>query len=76
VYKRQSYKWAEVLSCDAFSRFEEEGVFNRELGLQFRETIFALGGSVDAMEVFLRFRGRLPTIDALLRSSGMSAKSF
>jgi oligopeptidase A len=68
-----SYKWAEVLSCDAFARFEEEGVFNRAVGLQFRETVLALGGSVDAMDVFVQFRGRLPTIDALLRSSGMQS---
>ena len=66
-----SYKWAEVLSCDAFGRFEEEGVYNRALGLQFRETVLALGGSVDAMDVFVQFRGRLPTVNALLKSSGM-----
>ncbi|MCX7122248.1 MAG: M3 family metallopeptidase [Gammaproteobacteria bacterium] len=70
-----SYKWAEVLSCDAFSRFEEEGVYSRELGLLFRETVLALGGAVDAMDVFVKFRGRLPTVDALLRSSGMEVKS-
>ncbi len=67
-----SYKWAEVLSCDAFARFEEEGIFNRTVGLQFCETVLALGGSVDAMDVFVQFRGRLPTIDALLCSAGMS----
>jgi oligopeptidase A len=66
-----SYKWAEVLSADAFSRFEEEGVFNRETGLSFLENILEQGGSRDPMELFVAFRGRKPEIDALLRHSGM-----
>ena len=66
-----SYKWAEVLSADAFSRFEEEGVFNRETGLSFMENILEQGGSRDPMELFVAFRGRKPEIDALLRHSGV-----
>ncbi len=67
-----SYKWAEVLSCDAYERFKEEGVLNAETGKQFRETILALGGSQEAMDIFKAFRGREPTVDALLKSSGLS----
>jgi oligopeptidase A len=66
-----SYKWAEVLSADAFSRFEEEGVMNPETGKRFRETILANGGSQDALDLFIAFRGRAPQIDALLRHSGL-----
>jgi len=68
-----SYKWAEVLSADAFSRFEEEGIFNRETGLAFMETVLEQGGSREPMELFVEFRGRKPTIDALLRHSGIAA---
>jgi oligopeptidase A len=68
-----SYKWAEVLSADAFSRFEEEGIFNRDTGLAFFETILEQGGSREPMELFVEFRGRKPTIDALLRHSGIAA---
>ncbi len=68
-----SYKWAEVLSSDAFSRFEEEGVMNKETGRNFRETILAQGGSRDALELFVDFRGREPKVDALLRHSGLQA---
>lgn len=66
-----SYKWAEVLSADAFSRFEEEGVMNPVTGHNFRETILAQGGSRPAQELFAEFRGRAPTVDALLRHSGL-----
>jgi oligopeptidase A len=66
-----SYKWAEVLSSDAFSRFEEEGVMNAAVGKSFRETILAAGGSRDALELFVAFRGREPKVDALLRHSGL-----
>jgi oligopeptidase A len=68
-----SYKWAEVLSADAFSRFEEEGIFNRETGLAFLETVLEQGGSREPMELFVEFRGRKPEIDALLRHSGIAA---
>ncbi|QDF76938.1 MULTISPECIES: oligopeptidase A [Shewanella] len=66
-----SYKWAEVLSADAFSRFEEEGIFNAETGRSFLENILEMGGSLEPMELFKRFRGREPQIDALLRHSGI-----
>lgn len=68
-----SYKWAEVLSADAFSRFEEEGIFNEETGRDFANTVLAEGGSREAAEVFESFRGRSPSIEALLRHSGISA---
>ncbi len=68
-----SYKWAEVLSADAFSLFEERGIFDTETGRAFCEQILEQGGAVDAMDVFVAFRGREPTTDALLRHSGISA---
>ena len=68
-----SYKWAEVLSADAFSRFEEDGVFNEQTGRDFLHNILEKGGSEDPMALFVRFRGREPTIDALLRHSGIAA---
>lgn len=67
-----SYKWAEVLSADAFSRFEEEGIFNQQTGMAFLENILQKGGSKKAMELFINFRGREPSIDALLRHSGLN----
>jgi len=68
-----SYKWAEVLSADAYSRFEEEGIFNRQTGESFLRNILEQGGSHDAMELFVAFRGRKPSIDALLRHTGLAA---
>ena len=67
-----SYKWAEVLSADAYSMFEENGVLNASVGNRFREEILAAGGSRPALESFVAFRGRKPTIDALLRHNGMA----
>ncbi|ALT00005.1 oligopeptidase A [Lacimicrobium alkaliphilum] len=67
-----SYKWAEVLSSDAFSRFEEEGIFNSETGRSFLENVLEQGGSREPMELFVAFRGREPNIDALLRHSGIA----
>ena len=67
-----SYKWAEVLSADAFSKFEEDGVLNAETGRAFREAILARGGSQEPMLLFVDFRGREPSIDALLRHSGLT----
>jgi len=68
-----SYKWAEVLSADAFSKFEERGVFDRATGLEFLQHILEQGGSREPMELFVGFRGRAPRIDALLRHSGLTA---
>ena len=67
-----SYKWAEVLSADAYSLFEEHGVLNPDVGARFRAEILAVGGSRPAMQSFAAFRGREPSIDALLRHSGLS----
>ncbi len=67
-----SYKWAEVLSADAYSLFEEHGVLNPDVGARFRAEILAVGGSRGAMQSFAAFRGREPSIDALLRHSGLS----
>jgi oligopeptidase A len=66
-----SYKWAEVLSADAFARFEEEGVFDPITGRAFLQHILETGGSQPALESFIAFRGREPKIDALLRYSGI-----
>jgi oligopeptidase A len=68
-----SYKWAEVLSADAYSLFEEQGIFNADCGKQFRDELLSQGGARDAMALFVAFRGREPTIDALLRHSGLAA---
>jgi oligopeptidase A len=66
-----SYKWAEVLSADAFSRFEELGIFNEETGQAFLQAILEKGGSEEPMQLFKNFMGREPNIDALLRHSGI-----
>jgi len=66
-----SYKWAEVLSADAYSKFEEDGIFNRETGKAFLENILEMGGSRAPMDLFVAFRGREPNVDALLRHSGI-----
>jgi oligopeptidase A len=68
-----SYKWAEVLSADAFSKFEERGVFDRRTGEEFLRNILEQGGVREPMELFIDFRGRRPRIDALLRHSGLAA---
>jgi oligopeptidase A len=72
-----SYKWAEVLSADAFSAFEEVGLDNeaqiREIGRRFRNTVLSLGGSLDPKQVFEAFRGRQPSSEALIRHSGLVA---
>lgn len=70
-----SYKWAEVLSADAFSKFEEDGVLNPETGRAFREAVLARGGSQAPMVLFVDFRGREPSIDALLRHLGLSQEA-
>jgi oligopeptidase A len=68
-----SYKWAEVLSADAFELFEERGVFDADSGERFLHSILEQGGSRDAMELFVEFRGREPEIDPLLRLTGIAA---
>ena len=71
-----SYKWAEVMSADAFAAFEEAGLDDEEavqqVGRKFRDTVLSLGGAVDPMTVFKQFRGREPKPDALLRHNGLS----
>ncbi len=67
-----SYKWAEVLSADAFARFEEEGLFNQAVGESFLKEVLEMGGSRTAMESFKAFRGREPSVDALLKHSGLA----
>ncbi|MFZ3192876.1 MAG: M3 family metallopeptidase [Moraxellaceae bacterium] len=69
-----SYKWAEVLASDAFDRFEQEGIFNTDTGKAFRQQILAVGGSRPAQDSFAAFRGRAPSITALLRHNGWSAQ--
>jgi oligopeptidase A len=68
-----SYKWAEVLSADAFSKFEENGVFDRRTGLEFMQAILEQGGVHEPMELFVRFRGREPSVEPLLRHCGLAA---
>ncbi len=70
-----SYKWAEVLSADAYAAFEEAGVFDAETGRRFRREILETGGSRPAIDSFKAFRGREPSIDALLRHQGMSIQA-
>jgi oligopeptidase A len=71
-----SYKWSEVMSADAFGAFEEAGLDDevavQRTGKRYRDTILALGGGTHPLEVFEKFRGRAPTIDALLRNTGLA----
>ena len=67
-----SYKWAEVLSADAYAKFKENGVFDRKTGQSFMENILEVGGVRDPMTSFVAFRGREPKIDALLEQSGIT----
>jgi len=69
-----SYKWAEVLSADAFAAFEEEGILNATTAARFRAHILSVGGSADIMAAFSAFRGRKPSVDALLRHSGLTVQ--
>lgn len=68
-----SYKWAEVLSSDAFASFEENGIFDAKTGRRFLESILQMGGSKEPMALFVDFKGREPSVDALLRHSGIAA---
>jgi len=66
-----SYKWAEVLAADAFGAFEQAGIFDEATALRFRREILEVGGSRDIMQAYVAFRGREPTVDALLRQTGI-----
>ncbi len=66
------YVWAEILDADAFGAFKEKGIFNKELGQSFRDNIISKGGTVDAMEMYVNFRGREPKIEALLSRKGLN----
>ena len=66
-----SYKWAEVLDADAFSLFQERGIFNKEVATSFRENVLSKGGTAAPMTLYTKFRGQHPTIDALLRRNGI-----
>lgn len=66
-----SYKWAEVLDADAFSLFKEKGIFNKEVAQSFKDNILSKGGSEHPMELYKRFRGREPKIEALLERAGL-----
>jgi oligopeptidase A len=68
-----SYKWAEVLAADAFEAFEEAGVFDSKTATRFRDSILARGGSLDAMDAFVNFRGRQPDVRPLLKQTGIAA---
>ena len=68
-----SYKWAEVLSADVFEEFENNGVLNKDVGARFRKEILSVGGSRPAKESFIKFKGREPSVDALLRHNGLAA---
>ncbi|HMD75123.1 MAG TPA: M3 family metallopeptidase, partial [Steroidobacteraceae bacterium] len=68
-----SYKWAEVLAADAFEAFEETGVFDSATAARFLDSILSRGGSLDAMEAFIKFRGRQPDVRPLLRQTGIAA---
>ncbi len=70
-----SYKWAEVLSADAYSLFEEKGIFSQEAGGAFLHNILEKGGSADPMSLYTAFRGRKPSVDALLRHNGIDGKA-
>ena len=66
-----SFKWAEVLAADAFIAFEEAGIFDEATAQRFRREILEVGGSRDIMQAYVAFRGREPTVDALLRQTGI-----
>ena len=70
-----SYKWAEVLDADAFSVFKRRGIFNQKVAQRFRDCILSRGGTQHPMELYKAFRGKEPTIDALLKRNGIKRPS-
>ena len=66
-----SYKWAEVLDADAFEYFKQEGIFDTSVAKKFKEYILALGGTMDPMDLYIKFRGQKPNPEALLRRAGL-----
>jgi peptidyl-dipeptidase Dcp len=66
------YKWAEVIECDAFSKFKEDGIFNRETARQWVDNVLSRGGTEAPMALYQRFRGREPRIDAMMRRDGIA----
>jgi oligopeptidase A len=68
-----SYKWAEVLDADAFTRFKREGVYSRSVGEAFRRCVLERGDSADPMELYTSFMGREPSLDPLLERSGLQS---
>ena len=69
-----SYKWAEVLDADAFAYFKENGIFNKTVAHKFKEFVLSKGGTENPMELYVKFRGAEPSIDALLERAGLLAK--
>jgi peptidyl-dipeptidase Dcp len=70
-----SYKWAEVLDADAFAYFKQNGIFNREIAEKFKENVLSKGGTENPMDLYKKFRGAEPNIDALLERAGLIAKN-
>lgn len=66
-----SYKWAEVLDADAFEYFKENGIFNNEVATKFKDNVLSKGGTEEPMELYKRFRGKEPSVDALLKRAGL-----
>jgi peptidyl-dipeptidase Dcp len=66
-----SYKWAEVLDADAFTYFKEKGIFNKEIATKFKETVLSQGGTQNPMDLYVKFRGKKPNADALLKRAGL-----
>ena len=70
-----SYKWAEVLDADAFAYFKEKGIFNQEVATKFKDNVLSKGGTEKPMELYKRFRGSEPKIEALLKRAGLLAET-